>query len=79
MDAVDVQPGVGRHRGRLRRRLGRTDGGAVKPLAEVTLDERGPVVVAHVDGEVDLSNVDDIRTLLVDAVVARRPSASSST
>jgi anti-anti-sigma factor len=40
----------------------------VSPLAEVTLDERGPAVIAHVRGEVDLSNVEEIRTLLVDAV-----------
>ncbi len=40
----------------------------VKPLAQVTLDPRGPVLVAHLAGEVDLSNVEDIRVALVDAV-----------
>lgn len=40
----------------------------MKPLAQVTLESRGATVVAHVEGEVDLSNVDDIRTRLVDAV-----------
>jgi anti-sigma B factor antagonist len=40
----------------------------VKPLAQVTLEPRGATVVAHIEGEVDLSNVDDVRTLLVDAV-----------
>jgi anti-anti-sigma factor len=40
----------------------------VKPLAHVTLDPRGPVLVAHLAGEVDLSNVEDVRTALVDAV-----------
>jgi anti-anti-sigma factor len=40
----------------------------VKPLAELTMDPRGPVLVARVVGEVDLSNVEDIRTALVDAV-----------
>jgi anti-anti-sigma factor len=37
-------------------------------LAEVTLDPQGPVLVAHLVGEVDLSNVEEIRTVLVDAV-----------
>jgi anti-anti-sigma factor len=40
----------------------------MKPIAEVTLDPRGPVVVARLEGEVDLSNVEVIRTALVDAV-----------
>jgi anti-anti-sigma factor len=40
----------------------------VKPLAQVTMEPRGSTVIAHVEGEVDLSNVDDVRTLLVDAV-----------
>ena len=40
----------------------------MKPLAKVTLEPHGPTVVAHLVGEVDLSNVDEIRTLLVDAV-----------
>jgi anti-sigma B factor antagonist len=40
----------------------------VNSLAEVTLDEEGVAVVAHVRGEVDLSNVEEIRTVLVDAV-----------
>ena len=40
----------------------------MKPLAQVTLEPRGATVVAHIEGEVDLSNVDDVRTLLVDAV-----------
>jgi anti-anti-sigma factor len=38
------------------------------PLAEVTTDPRGPVVVARVKGEVDLSNVEEVRIALVDAV-----------
>lgn len=40
----------------------------MKPLAEVTLESQGAVLIAHLEGEVDLSNVDDIRVLLVDAV-----------
>jgi len=40
----------------------------VKPLARVTLEPRGSSVVAHLEGEVDLSNVEDIRVVLVDAV-----------
>jgi anti-sigma B factor antagonist/stage II sporulation protein AA (anti-sigma F factor antagonist) len=40
----------------------------VKPLAEVTIDQRGTVLVARITGEVDLSNVEDVRTALVDAV-----------
>jgi anti-anti-sigma factor len=40
----------------------------MEPLAEVTFDERGAAVVARLTGEVDLSNVDEIRTQLVDAV-----------
>jgi anti-anti-sigma factor len=40
----------------------------VKPLAEITLESLGPVLVAHLVGEVDLSNVEDIRVVLVDAV-----------
>jgi anti-anti-sigma factor len=40
----------------------------VNPLASVELDRRGPILVASVRGEVDLSNVDDIRTVVVDAV-----------
>jgi anti-anti-sigma factor len=34
----------------------------------VTLEPHGRVLVAHLEGEVDLSNVDEIRQLLVDAV-----------
>lgn len=41
----------------------------MNPLARVTVDENGPVVIVHLEGEVDLSNVEEIRTLLVDAVV----------
>lgn len=40
----------------------------MKPIAAVTLDPRGPVVVARLEGEVDLSNVEEIRSALVDAV-----------
>jgi stage II sporulation protein AA (anti-sigma F factor antagonist) len=40
----------------------------VKPLAEVSFDDRGSVLVARLEGEVDLSNVDEIRGQLVDAV-----------
>jgi anti-anti-sigma factor len=40
----------------------------MKPLAVVTFDTRGAAVVARLVGEVDLSNVDEIRTQLVDAV-----------
>jgi|tagenome__1003787_1003787.scaffolds.fasta_scaffold16919283_1 anti-anti-sigma factor len=38
------------------------------PLAEVTLEPEGDTVIAHVHGEVDLSNVDDIRSVLIEAV-----------
>jgi anti-sigma B factor antagonist len=41
----------------------------VNPLAEVGLERQDATVIAHVEGEVDLSNVDEIRTTLVDAVV----------
>jgi anti-anti-sigma factor len=37
-------------------------------LAEVTLEPDGGTIVAHVRGEIDLSNVDDIRTTLIEAV-----------
>ena len=40
----------------------------MSPLAEVTLEADGDTVVAHVHGEVDLSNVDDIRTVLIEVV-----------
>jgi anti-anti-sigma factor len=40
----------------------------VNPLAVVNLEEHGPVLVASVQGEVDLSNVDEIRELVVAAV-----------
>ena len=41
----------------------------MNPLADITTeDQRAPAVVAHVEGEIDLSNVDEIRALLVDAV-----------
>jgi anti-anti-sigma factor len=40
----------------------------MNPLAVVTMDEHGPALVARVQGEIDLSNVDEIRTLLVAAV-----------
>jgi anti-sigma B factor antagonist len=40
----------------------------VNPLADVTVDGEGPLVVARVSGEIDLSNVDEIRTALVAAV-----------
>jgi stage II sporulation protein AA (anti-sigma F factor antagonist) len=37
-------------------------------LAEISFDDRGAVLIARLDGEVDLSNVDEIRGQLVDAV-----------
>ncbi len=40
----------------------------MKPLAEVTLELDDGTIVAHVHGEIDLSNVDDIRTVLIEAV-----------
>jgi stage II sporulation protein AA (anti-sigma F factor antagonist) len=40
----------------------------VKPLAEINFDDRGVVLIARLEGEVDLSNVDEIRGRLVDAV-----------
>ena len=40
----------------------------MKPLAEVTIDGAGGIVIARVAGEIDLSNVDDIRNGLIDAV-----------
>lgn len=41
----------------------------MRPLASIAVDPRGASVVAHVTGEIDLSNVDEIRAALVDAVV----------
>jgi anti-anti-sigma factor len=40
----------------------------VNPLAEVTLETQDRILIARLAGEVDLSNVEDIRTVLVDAV-----------
>jgi anti-anti-sigma factor len=40
----------------------------MNPLATVTVDRVSDVVVAHIDGEIDLSNVDEIRGVLVGAV-----------
>jgi anti-sigma B factor antagonist len=40
----------------------------VKPLAQVSMEAHDATVVAHVVGEIDLSNVEEIRTLLVEAV-----------
>jgi anti-anti-sigma factor len=40
----------------------------MNPLAVITMDDHGPVLVAHVAGEIDLSNVDEIRALVVAAV-----------
>jgi anti-anti-sigma factor len=40
----------------------------MQPLAEVTVDDHGPAIVARLVGEVDLSNVDEIRERLVGAV-----------
>jgi anti-sigma B factor antagonist len=40
----------------------------VNPLARLVIDESGPLLIAHLQGEVDLSNVDEIRALLVAAV-----------
>jgi anti-anti-sigma factor len=40
----------------------------MNPLADVTLEPDGDNVVAHVHGEVDLSNVDDVRSVLIEAV-----------
>jgi anti-sigma B factor antagonist len=37
----------------------------VKPLAQVRLDDTDGVLVAHLTGEVDLSNVDEIRALII--------------
>jgi hypothetical protein len=39
----------------------------MNPLADVELEYHGPVLVASVRGEVDLSNVDEIRALVVAA------------
>lgn len=38
------------------------------PLAEVTLRPEGAVLVARIDGEIDLSNVESIRATLAGAV-----------
>ena len=40
----------------------------MKPLAVISMDDQGSVLVAHVQGEIDLSNVDEIRTRVVAAV-----------
>ncbi len=40
----------------------------MKPLARVKLEPHNRMVVAHIEGEIDLSNVEDIRTMLVGAV-----------
>jgi anti-anti-sigma factor len=40
----------------------------MNPLADVTLESDGDTTVAHVHGEIDLSNVNDIRTVLLEAV-----------
>jgi anti-anti-sigma factor len=40
----------------------------MNPLASVSLDGQGPALVARVEGEIDLSNVDEIRALVVAAV-----------
>lgn len=40
----------------------------MKQLADVALEVDSGTVVAHVRGEVDLSNVDDVRNVLIDAV-----------
>jgi anti-sigma B factor antagonist len=37
----------------------------VSPLADVRLDDRDGVLVAQLVGEIDLSNVDDVRALLI--------------
>lgn len=38
------------------------------PLAELEVEDVGTTVVAHLRGEVDLSNVDDLRARLVESV-----------
>jgi anti-sigma B factor antagonist len=40
----------------------------MNPLANITTEDHGHALVAHVDGEIDLSNVDEIRALVVAAV-----------
>jgi anti-anti-sigma factor len=37
----------------------------VKPLAHVRLDQADGVLVAHLVGEIDLSNVDEVRALII--------------
>ena len=37
----------------------------MSPLADVRLDDRDGVLVAQLVGEIDLSNVDDVRALLI--------------
>jgi anti-anti-sigma factor len=38
------------------------------PLEEITFESRGDVVLAHVRGEVDLSNVESVKEKVVEAV-----------
>jgi anti-anti-sigma factor len=40
----------------------------MNPLAEVAIEPHGDTIVAHIRGEVDLSNVEDVRTELIEAV-----------
>jgi anti-anti-sigma factor len=40
----------------------------MKPLAQVRLVDADGVLVAHLVGEIDLSNVDEVRALLVERV-----------
>ena len=37
----------------------------MKPLAQVRLDQTDGVLVAHLVGEIDLSNVDEVRALII--------------
>jgi len=37
----------------------------VKPLAQVRIDDVDGVLVAHLVGEIDLSNVDEVRALVI--------------
>ena len=40
----------------------------MNPLATITTEDHGRTLVARIDGEIDLSNVDEIRALVVASV-----------
>ena len=67
MDHVDVEARGGRHRGDHAQAARCREGGVSSP-AEIAIERRGGSVIAHVSGEIDMTNAAYLREQLLDSM-----------